>query len=126
MSVSATKRVADSFLTTGFCSRKDKWLTKEIETFERLSRLAHAVRRPGSAALDLANVARGVFDGFWERGLKPWDVAAGALMIQEAGGKITDFTGKPMRLDSGEFLASNGVLHRVLVRELGRSHLSAN
>lgn len=118
MRVSRTQRLSDAFLTTGFCSRKEKWLEQEIQIFERVSRLANGVRRPGSAALDLANVARGVFDGFWERGLKPWDVAAGALMIHEAGGRITNFNGDALRLDSGEFLASNRLLHQTLVREL--------
>jgi myo-inositol-1(or 4)-monophosphatase len=121
MHVSSTKRLADAFLSTGFCSRKEEWLEKEVQIFERLSRLSNGVRRPGSAALDLAQVARGVFDGFWERGLKPWDVAAGALMVHEAGGKVTGFDGKTLRLDSGEFLASNGLLHRKLVPQLSSS-----
>lgn len=119
MQVSKTSNLREAMLTTGFSSRKEKWLGQEILAFRRLSRAAHAVRRPGSSALDLAQVARGVFDGFWERGLSPWDVAAGALMVREAGGLVTDFKGGPLRLDSGELLCSNGVIHRALLREAG-------
>lgn len=119
MRVSSTSHLRDAMLTTGFSSRKEKWLGQEILAFRRLSRAAHAVRRPGSSALDLAQVARGVFDGFWERGLSAWDVAAGALMVREAGGLVTDFKGGPLRLDSGEMLCSNGVIHRALLREAG-------
>lgn len=119
MRVSSVSHLRDAMLTTGFSSRKEKWLGQEILAFRRLSRVAHAVRRPGSSALDLAQVARGVFDGFWERGLSAWDVAAGALMVQEAGGLVTDFKGGPLRLDSGELLCSNGSLHRAMLREAG-------
>jgi myo-inositol-1(or 4)-monophosphatase len=115
--VSSTRELGSAFLSTGFSSRKDRWLEKEIAVFERVSRKAGGVRRPGSAALDLANVARGTFDGFWERGLSAWDVAAGSLLIHEAGGKVTGFEGKALRLDGGEVLASNGLLHRALMRE---------
>ena len=118
MRVSTTPELRDAFLSTGFSSRKDKWLTQEIATFERLSRKSNGVRRPGSAALDLAQVARGVFDGFWERGLSAWDVAAGSLMIEEAGGKVSDFKGNALRLDGGEVLCSNGAIHRALVHEI--------
>lgn len=115
MHVSATRKLSDALLSTGFNSRKDQWLSTELASFERMSRLANAVRRPGSAALDLAHVARGVFDGFWERGLAPWDIAAGTLMIEEAGGKITDFSGNPIQLNAKEVLASNGALHRAVL-----------
>src|SRR6185295_18765628 len=91
-----------------------EWLHREMEAFERLSRVARAVRRPGSAALDLAYTARGVFDGFWEQRLSPWDVAAGALLVQEAGGKVTDFDGSPFRVDAGQILATNSNLHTEL------------
>ena len=114
MRVSKTKDLRDSLLTTGFTYRKDHWLHREMEAFERLSGIARAIRRPGSAALDLAYVARGVFDGFWERRLSPWDVAAGTLLVEEAGGKVTDFTGKKPDLFSPEILATNGILHAEL------------
>jgi myo-inositol-1(or 4)-monophosphatase len=118
MRVSPTLKLADAFLTTGFSSRQEKWLTEEVRAFERISRAASAVRRPGSAALDLSQVARGVFDGFWERGLRPWDIAAGVILVEEAGGRVTDFSGKKLDLNSGEILGSNGPLHKVLLREL--------
>jgi myo-inositol-1(or 4)-monophosphatase len=116
--VSKTRKLKDSLLTTGFTYRKTTWLHEEMNAFERLSRVARAVRRPGSAALDLAYTARGVFDGFWERRLSPWDVAAGALLVQEAGGKVTDFQGKPFNILDSEVLASNGLLHPRLRRAI--------
>jgi myo-inositol-1(or 4)-monophosphatase len=79
--------------------------------FGALSRAAQAVRRDGSAALDLAFVAAGVFDAFWEFDLKPWDVAAGYVLITEAGGRVTGIDGEPLDLDAGSILASNGIVH---------------
>ena len=119
--VSETSRIKDSLLTTGFTYRKDAWLREEMEPFERLSGVARAVRRPGSAALDMAYVARGVFDGFWEKRLSPWDVAAGSLLVTEAGGRVTNYRGEPFRLDAVETLASNSRLHPQLVRAVGRA-----
>lgn len=116
--VSQTRQLSDSLLTTGFNYGKGNLLHAEIETFENLSQEVRAVRRPGSAALDLAYTARGVFDGFWERRLAPWDVAAGYLLVLEAGGKVTDFQGNPFRLDSVELMASNGKLHSKLIESL--------
>ena len=78
------------------------------------------MRRAGSAALDLANVACGRYDGFWEFNLNPWDTAAGVLLVQEAGGKVTRFDGSPFRLDSREVLATNGLIHQELLDELSR------
>jgi myo-inositol-1(or 4)-monophosphatase len=82
--------------------------------FRALARHCQAIRRSGSAALDLADVACGRYDGFWDLSLKPWDVAAGALLIQEAGGRITNFNGRGPDLYAGDFLASNGRLHASL------------
>ena len=73
---------------------------------------SHGVRRDGSAALDLAAVALGRFDGFWEFGLKPWDTAAGVIIVEEAGGRITDLDGNPYKLGGKSILASNGLIHR--------------
>lgn len=116
--VSLTSELSDSLLTTGFTYRKEAWLHQEMAAFERLSGVARAIRRPGSAALDLAYTARGVFDGFWERRLSPWDVAAGILLVEEAGGKVSGFQGQPFQLDSKELLASNGALHGALLHHL--------
>ncbi len=77
------------------------------------------VRRLGSAALDLCYVASGIFSVFWENNLKPWDVAAGTLLVQEAGGRISCFNGQKMQLDSNELLATNLKLHDEAVRLLG-------
>jgi len=77
----------------------------------------HGVRRAGSAALDLCYVACGRLDGFWEFNLNPWDTAAGVLMVQEAGGKVSDFKGGPFQLDSRETLATNGLVHAALLSE---------
>jgi myo-inositol-1(or 4)-monophosphatase len=73
------------------------------------------VRRAGSAALDLAYVAAGRMEAFWEFNLNPWDTAAGILLVEEAGGQVTDFSGNRYRLDSREILASNGLIHAELV-----------
>jgi myo-inositol-1(or 4)-monophosphatase len=81
------------------------------ENFARLSRIAQAVRRDGSAALDLAYVANGTFEAFWEFDLKPWDVAAGALIVREAGGAVTAIDGSTFAIDAGSILASNGYVH---------------
>lgn len=116
--VSKTTDIYDSLLTTGFTYRKDQWLHQEMQAFENLSRVARALRRPGSAALDLAYTALGVFDGFWERRLSPWDVAAGLILVEEAGGKVTDFQGRPFRVEAPEILASNRHLHDALQKEL--------
>jgi myo-inositol-1(or 4)-monophosphatase len=118
LQTSKSKTVKDALLTTGFTYRKDEHLKSEMEAFERLSGIARAIRRPGSAALDLAYTARGVFDGFWERRLSPWDVAAGGLIVQEAGGKVSDFKGGPFKIDAGEILASNSLLHKALLKEI--------
>ncbi len=117
MKVSKTARLRDSLLTTGFTYRRRE-LHAEMEAFERLSGIARAIRRPGSAALDLAYTARGVFDGFWERNLAPWDMAAGWLLVEEAGGKVTDFLGADFHVSSREILVSNGLLHDSMSKTL--------
>jgi myo-inositol-1(or 4)-monophosphatase len=89
--------------------------------FANFTMEAQAVRRDGSASLDLAYIACGRFDGFWEDGLKAWDVAAGVLLIEEAGGRVTDFTGQPLDIYTPKVLASNGLVHNVMMRVLGSS-----
>lgn len=80
------------------------------------------IRRPGSAALDLAYVACGRYEGFWEIGLSPWDMAAGALIVQEAGGMVTDFSGDQAYLESGNIIAGNPKIHAEMLRRI-QSHL---
>lgn len=116
--VSKTTQVRDALLSTGFTYRKTQLLHTEMLAFEQLSGLARAIRRPGSAALDLAYVARGIFDGFWERRLSPWDVAAGILLVREAGGKVSNFKGSRIETESAEVLATNGRLHPSLLRAI--------
>jgi myo-inositol-1(or 4)-monophosphatase len=116
--VSQTRKLHDALLTTGFTYQKQVLLHREMGAFERLSTIARAVRRPGSAALDLAYTGRGIFDGFWERNLSPWDVAAGSLIVQEAGGKVTDFKGNPFSVYTKEIVASNGLLHDSLLQTI--------
>ena len=116
--VSRTPRLAESILGTGFPSYK-RHKDPNIHFYHHLTLRSHGVRRAGSAALDMANVACGRYDGFWEFNLNPWDTCAGALLVQEAGGTITRFDGSPWRLDSKETLASNGLLHRELIHEFG-------
>ena len=78
------------------------------------------IRRLGSAALDLAWVAAGRFDGFWEDGLSPWDIAGGALLITEAGGTVTNFKNEPLDIYNEQFLATNGLIHEVMMNLLTR------
>lgn len=87
--------------------------------FAKFTMEAQAVRRDGSAALDLAYVACGRFDGFWEDGLNPWDIAAGALLIFEARGKATTFKDEPLDIYNEQVLASNGLIHEAMMRVLG-------
>jgi myo-inositol-1(or 4)-monophosphatase len=108
--VSKTVRLAESILGTGFPSHK-RHKSPNIHFYQQITLRSHGVRRAGSAALDLANVAAGRYDGFWEFNLNPWDTAAGVLIVQEAGGRVTRFDGAPFRLDSREVVATNGLIH---------------
>jgi myo-inositol-1(or 4)-monophosphatase len=113
--VSAVARVSDSLASTGFPSRK-RHHNINIHFYYQLAMASHGVRRTGSAALDLAFVATGRLDFFWEFGLKPWDIAAGALLVQEAGGRVSDMTGAPLNVTTSDhILADNGVLHDEVV-----------
>src|SRR5271165_2524562 len=112
--VSTTTRLAESLLGTGFPSHK-RHRNPNIHFYHQITLRSHGLRRAGSAALDLANVACGRYDGFWEFNLNPWDTAAGVLLVQEAGGRVTRFDGSPFRLDSREVLATNGLIHEKLL-----------
>jgi len=113
--VSRTELVAESLLATGFPSRK-RHQNPNIHFYQEITMRSHGVRRAGSAALDLAYTACGRFDGYWEFNLNPWDTSAGALMVTEAGGKLTYFDGSPFHLASAEILASNGRIHGELTQ----------
>ncbi len=108
--VSSIERLATALLATGFPSVK-RAQNPNISYYWDFTLRSHGVRRDGSAALDLASVACGRFDGFWEFGLRPWDTAAGVLLVREAGGTCTDFAGRPYRLGGPELLASNKKIH---------------
>jgi myo-inositol-1(or 4)-monophosphatase len=114
--VSAIDTLAESLVSTGFPSHK-RHKNPNIYFYHQITLRSHGVRRAGSAALDLCSVAAGRFDGFWEFNLNPWDTAAGVLLVEEAGGRVTGFDGSPFQIDSRETLASNGRIHDELLRE---------
>ncbi len=112
--VSKTKKLADSLMSTGIPFRARNRFQQYFRSLKVISLGSAGMRRGGSAALDLAYVACGRFDGFWEINLSPWDVAAGAVLIREAGGQISDLWGGQNFLTSGDILASNGHVHQQL------------
>ncbi|MBI2571527.1 MAG: inositol monophosphatase [Candidatus Schekmanbacteria bacterium] len=114
MRVSGGERLAGSLIGTGFPYRLREKPAQLVYRFARVLLGSRAVRRDGSAALDLCQVANGVFDGYWEQDLFPWDVAAGALIVERAGGLVTDFCGEAFDPFGAEILASNGTIHREL------------
>jgi myo-inositol-1(or 4)-monophosphatase len=114
LKVSRTGLLAESLIATGFPSRK-RHESPNIHFYHEFTLRSHGVRRAGSAALDLVYVAAGRLEAFWEFNLNPWDTAAGILLVEEAGGRVTDFAGNPFRLDSQEILASNGLIHDEMV-----------
>jgi myo-inositol-1(or 4)-monophosphatase len=111
LKVSETRLLERALLATGFAYDHKSCKANNYDYFTRFQREAQACRRPGVASLDLASVAAGRFDGFWEMKLKPWDLAAGILLVEESGGRVSDFDGNPMTLDSLECLASNVLIH---------------
>lgn len=121
--VSQRRTLEGALIGTGFPFREHSRLDVYMRTLDAVIRKTAGVRRPGAAALDLAYVAAGRLDGFWEMGLKEWDVAAGALMIQEAGGIVGNLSGGPDYLPRGDIMAGNPKLFAALAREL-RPHLA--
>jgi myo-inositol-1(or 4)-monophosphatase len=117
ISVSSTGRLIRSLLATGFTYdiKRDQ---RNLKHFRNFILSSQAIRRDGSAALDLCYLGAGRFDGFWEMKLSAWDVAAGALIVGEAGGKVTDFRGGKFSIYSREILASNGRIHQEMIRIL--------
>jgi myo-inositol-1(or 4)-monophosphatase len=112
--VSTENQLIDSLLVTGFSYDQEE-IKKNLKFFNRLILHSRAIRRDGSAALDLCYVACGRFEGFWELSLKPWDVAAGRLIVEEAGGSVTGFRGSPSTIYQPELLASNGKIHSAMM-----------
>lgn len=119
--VSTTTDVGRALLASGFPADRATRRPDPYPPFVHLDRSSHGLRRCGAAALEQSLVADGAYDGFWELGLAPWDLAAGVLFVQEAGGTVTDLAGAPITLDAGEILASNGFLHEPLLLALAHA-----
>jgi myo-inositol-1(or 4)-monophosphatase len=120
MRVSQQEGVEGSFLATGFPFRAQKFVDTYTGIFADVIRQAKGVRRAGSAALDLAYTAAGVFDGFFEMHLAPWDVAAGALLVREAGGVVSDFSGGERFWERGNIVGAPAAVHTALLEMIGR------
>jgi myo-inositol-1(or 4)-monophosphatase len=118
--VSDVRKLSESLLATGFPYDLKRDPVNNLDHFANMILEAQAIRRDGSAALNLCYVASGRFDGFWELKLKPWDVAAGALIVKEAGGVVSDFDGNPFDLSHLEVVASNGHIHDQMLSVLKR------
>jgi len=115
LKVSGATTLIDSLLCTGFPYSVQREAEALVGLFAEFLKVSRAVRRLGSAAIDLCYVAAGRLDGFWEQSLHPWDVAAGALIIQEAGGRVTDLAGGPYSSRAGNLVATNGHIHDAMV-----------
>jgi myo-inositol-1(or 4)-monophosphatase len=116
--VSQTSELSKSLLVTGFAYDRRETKDNNYAEFCYLTHLTQGVRRSGSAALDLTDVACGRLDGYWERGIRPWDMMAGIVIVTEAGGKITAYDGTPLDIDSGRLLATNDRIHDSLSEAL--------
>ena len=115
INVSDREKLSQSMLVTGFPYDIKDNPGKAFERFELLTKSSRAMRRLGSAAIDFCYVAKGVFDGFWEVHLHPWDICAGKLIVEEAGGKVTDFKGNPIDIFSKKILSTNGKIHTEII-----------
>ncbi len=121
--VSNKAKLKDSILGTGFPFRDFKHLPTYLKIFEEVIRGTSGIRRPGAAALDLAYVAAGWFDGFFEINLSKWDIAAGGLIVSEAGGIVSDFSEKSNWIESGNIVAANPKIHNPLIKII-QSHIT--
>ena len=119
--VSRSAALNSALLVTGFAYDIRQSSNNNLDNFARFSLRTQGVRRTGAAALDLCYVASGRFDGFWELKLHPWDTAAGAVILQEAGGRVTDFNGRPFSIYGKEIVASNGLVHEEMLQVLSQA-----
>lgn len=122
ISVSPAKELINSLVVTGFPYHINENPDHAVDHFVNFLYEARGLRRLGSAAIDLAYVAMGRFDGFWEVSLQPWDMAAGVLLVREAGGRTSDFSGAPTSVYRKQIVASNGLIHDEMVRVLEKAH----
>lgn len=122
--VSQVSEFSDAFLATGFPYDRQTSADNNLDAFVALKKKVQGIRRRGSAAIDLCLVADGTYDGFWERKLRAWDLAAGIAILNAAGGKVSSFEGAHPDIASGNIVASNGLIHDTLLRELRRSRNS--
>lgn len=118
--VSSCRELNKSLLITGFAYDRAQTIDNNYAEFCHFTQITHGVRRGGSAALDLAYIASGRLDGYWERGLSPWDMTAGVALVRGAGGIVTAYDGTDYDLYSGRILATNSHLHPHMVKELGK------
>ena len=118
MNVSTNSIIGRSVLASGFPYNVKENPENLLEKFSAMTKIARGMRRLGSAALDLSYLAKGVFDGYWEMNLNPWDVCAGILLVEEAGGVVTDFNNKPIDMYTKKILASNGLIHKKMMEVL--------
>ena len=116
--VSEIDELRKSLLVTGFAYDRHNTTDNNYAEFCYLTHLTQGVRRAGAAALDLAHVACGRLDGYWERGLSPWDLAAGVIIVEESGGKVSAYDQSPLQINSGRILATNGHIHNQLSQTL--------
>lgn len=121
--ISNMSKLSNSLIATGFYYSKGKKLEDAISKFSVMKQNVLSIRRMGSAAIDLAYTAAGRFDGYWERDLSPWDVAAGVLIVKEAGGSISKFNGKNCTVYDREIIASNGLIHKYMTDILQNSEI---
>lgn len=118
LQVSQTKTIQDSLLATGFFGEHEENLQEQIRIFSQIVRECRGVRRAGAAAYDLCMVARGIFDAYWEKGIKPWDSAAGMLLVEEAGGKVITYRGKKYSPFHNSIIAGNPIVADKMSEEL--------
>lgn len=116
--VSKVSRLEEGLLATGFAYDRTQIVDNNYKEFCHMTSISQGVRRGGSAALDLSYVAAGRLDGFWERGLKPWDMAAGWMLVLEAGGRVSSYEGGEFDISTGRILATNGLIHKQMITEL--------
>jgi myo-inositol-1(or 4)-monophosphatase len=120
LQVTQQRVLSDCLLATGFGYDRAQRADQLLGPVKRAMEQGRGLRRMGSAALDLVDVAQGLYDGFWEDALNPWDVAGGVVLVQEAGGQVTAYGGRPMTIDGGSFVATNGLIHEAMIALVGQ------